>query len=79
MNSGSTRELVDKLAVIPLLFQPGTRWHYGFSSDVLGHLIERVSGDALDEFMRKRLLEPLGMTDTHFDVPIDKRHRRTKR
>jgi CubicO group peptidase (beta-lactamase class C family) len=70
-----TRELVEKLAVIPLLFQPGTRWHYGFSSDVLGHLTERVSGDALDEFMRKRLLEPLGMTDTYFDVPIDKRHR----
>ena len=67
-----TRELVEKLAAIPLLFHPGTRWHYGFSSDVLGHLVERVSSTALDEFMQTRLFEPLGMRDTHFNVPPDK-------
>jgi len=64
-----TRELVAKLADIPLLFQPGSRWHYGFSTDVLGHLIERVSGKPLDVFFRERLFEPLGMQDSYFDVP----------
>ena len=64
-----TRELVEKLADIPLLFQPGSRWHYGFSSDVLGHLVERVSGQPLDAFLRERLFAPLGMDDAHFDVP----------
>ena len=66
-----TRELVAKLADIPLLFQPGSRWHYGFSSDVLGHLVERVSGKPLDVFFRERLFEPLGMHDSFFDVPPD--------
>ena len=64
-----TRELVEKLADIPLLFQPGTRYQYGFSSDVLGHLIERVSGDRLDRYLETRLFGPLGMTDSYFDVP----------
>ena len=64
-----TRELVGKLAAIPLLFQPGERWHYGFSSDVLGHLVERVSGAPLDRFLRDRLFRPLGMKDAYFDVP----------
>ena len=64
-----TRELVAKLADIPLLFQPGSRWHYGFSTDVLGHLVERVSGKSLDVFFAERLFEPLGMHDSFFDVP----------
>ena len=64
-----TRELVGKLADIPLLFQPGTRWHYGFSSDVLGHLVERVSGQPLDAFFPERLFAPLGMDVSYFDVP----------
>ena len=64
-----TRELVAKLADIPLLFQPGSRWHYGFSSDVLGHLVERISGKPLDVFFQERLFEPLGMQDSYFDVP----------
>ena len=64
-----TRELVQKLADIPLLFQPGSRWHYGFSSDVLGHLVERVSGQSLDSFFQERLFAPLGMEDSYFDVP----------
>ena len=66
-----TRELVEKLADIPLLFQPGTRWHYGFSSDVLGHLVERISGKPLDEFFDERLFKPLGMNDSYFDIPPD--------
>ncbi|MXY53987.1 MAG: beta-lactamase family protein [Gammaproteobacteria bacterium] len=64
-----TRELVLKLADIPLLFEPGSRWHYGFSSDVLGHLVERVSGQPLDGFFEDRLFSPLGMDDSYFDVP----------
>ena len=64
-----TRELVEKLADIPLLFQPGTRWHYSFSTDVLGHLIERISGMPLDRYLETRLFGPLGMSDTFFEVP----------
>ena len=66
-----TNILVEKLADIPLLFQPGTRWHYSFSTDVLGQLIERVSGKPLDEYLEERMFRPLGMTDSYFDVPPD--------
>lgn len=64
-----TRELVTKLADIPLLFHPGARWHYGFSTDVLGHLVERASGKPLDAFFREHLFAPLGIRDAYFDVP----------
>lgn len=70
-----TNILVQKLADIPLLFQPGTRWHYSFSTDVLGQLIERVSGQPLDEFFDERLFGPLGIDDVYFDVPADVVHR----
>ena len=70
-----TGELVSKLANIPLLFQPGARWHYGFSTDVLGHLVERVSGLPLDAFLRQNLFAPLGMKDAYFDVPPNVVHR----
>ncbi|MCE2424360.1 MAG: beta-lactamase family protein, partial [Pseudomonadales bacterium] len=66
-----TNLLVEKLADIPLLFQPDTRWHYSFSTDVLGQLIERVSGKPLDEYLEERMFRPLGMTDSYFDVPPD--------
>jgi CubicO group peptidase (beta-lactamase class C family) len=56
-------------ATLPLLFEPGTEWNYGVSTDVLGHLVEVVSGRSLDEFMRERIFEPLGMVDTGFHVP----------
>ena len=70
-----TNVLVRKLADIPLLFQPGTRWHYSFSTDVLGQLIERVSGQPLDEYLDERMFRPLGMKDVYFDVPADVVHR----
>lgn len=70
-----TNILVQKLADIPLLFQPGTRWHYSFSTDVLGQLIERVSGQPLDAYFDERLVGPLGMKDVYFDVPVDVVHR----
>jgi CubicO group peptidase (beta-lactamase class C family) len=56
----------DVWAGIPLLFQPGTEWNYSVATDVLGRVIEVVSGQRLDEFLAARILRPLGMTDTGF-------------
>ncbi|WP_091673565.1 serine hydrolase domain-containing protein [Micromonospora auratinigra] len=63
------------LAKLPLLFQPGTSWNYGVSTDVLGRLVEVVSGQRLDAFFAERILRPLGMTDTRWwvDEPDAKR------
>ena len=61
-------DLVRKLAQVPLHYQPGTTWEYGRSTDVLGHLLERVSGEALDVHLQRRLFSPLGMKDTGFFV-----------
>ena len=58
----------DMWAGIPLLFQPGTEWNYSVATDVLGRVIEVVSGQALDEFLSARILRPLGMSDTSFFV-----------
>ena len=65
----SNAELVQKLAKVPLMYQPGTTWEYGRSTDVLGHVIERVSGQSLDAYLQARILGPLGMKDTAFSVP----------
>ena len=59
----------DVWAGLPLLFQPGSEWNYSVSVDVLGRVIEVVSGQTLDVFLRERIFEPLGMTDTGFSVP----------
>ena len=56
------------LARLPLLFQPGTSWNYGVSTDVLGRLVEVISGQSLDAFFAERILGPLGMTDTRWWV-----------
>jgi CubicO group peptidase (beta-lactamase class C family) len=53
----------------PLLFEPGERWNYSVSTDVCGALVERISGQPLDVFLRERIFEPLGMTDTGFSAP----------
>jgi CubicO group peptidase (beta-lactamase class C family) len=65
-------ENVKKLARLPLLFNPGERWNYGLNVDVLGYLIEIVSGKPLDQFLKESVFEPLGMHDTFFYVPQDK-------
>src|SRR5581483_7647332 len=62
-------------ASLPLLFEPGTEWNYSVSNDVLGRIVEVCSGTALDEFCRTRIFEPLGMTDTGFQVPEEDRER----
>ena len=65
-------ELLETIAKLPLLHDPGTSWDYGFSTDVLGLLIERVSGQKLSQFLSERLWKPLGMADTAFVIPKDK-------
>jgi CubicO group peptidase (beta-lactamase class C family) len=67
----SLQEFVDKLTRLPLLYQPGTDWHYSVSMDVLGRLVEVVSGQPYDRFLAERIFEPLGMADTGFFVPAE--------
>ena len=71
-------EFVDKLGSLPLLHQPGQRWEYGFGLDVLGIVIERVSGQPLGRYLEQNLWKPLGMKDTAFNVPADKTKRYAK-
>ena len=66
---GTVGEMVEKLAKLPLMHNPGEKWSYGLSTDVLGRLIEVASGMPFDEFLRDRLFRPLGMSDTHFFLP----------
>jgi CubicO group peptidase (beta-lactamase class C family) len=63
------------LAKLPLMHQPGERFTYGLNTDVLGYLVEVVSGMSLDAFFRTRIFEPLGMNDTYFYVPASKHNR----
>ena len=60
---------VARMAGLPMSAQPGTRWVYGYNTDILGAVIEEVSGEPLDVFMRERILDPLGMNVTHFYLP----------
>jgi len=62
-------EGVARMASLPLLFDPGTRWNYSMSTDVCGRLIEVMSGQPLDVFLKERILDPLGMVDTAFAAP----------
>ena len=72
-NSGATiGDMVEKLAAQPLAFEPNTRVGYGLSIDVLGRVVEVVSGMSLDRFMRERIFGPLKMNDTYFYVPDDR-------
>ncbi len=66
------KEMVQKLGVIPLVHQPGTKWEYSVSTDVLGYLVEVVSGKPLDLFFEENIFKPLGMKDTGFYVPKEK-------
>jgi CubicO group peptidase (beta-lactamase class C family) len=68
---GGLQGMVGQLAQIPLDFSPGTAWNYSVSIDVLGYLVEKLSGMSFGEFLRTRLFDPLGMKDTAFYVPSD--------
>ena len=68
-------EAVDRAADVPLAFHPGDEWQYGASTDYVAILVEKISGMSLDDFLRERIFEPLGMVDTGFYVPSSKRDR----
>src|SRR4051812_9182120 len=71
----SNAEGMQKLAKVPLHFQPGTTWEYSRSVDVLGHLLERISGKPLDQYLQERIFKPLGMKDSGFWVAPEKQSR----
>src|SRR5690606_15123102 len=68
-------ETVKKMAALPFDAQPGEQFVYGYNTDILGALIEVVSGEPLDKFLKNRILDPLDMNDTHFYLPKNKRER----
>jgi CubicO group peptidase (beta-lactamase class C family) len=70
--SQSLQEFIDKLAKIPLLYQPGKGWTYSVSMDIEGYIVEKLSGKTLPEVYRERIFNPLGMTDAGFYVPQEK-------
>jgi len=71
----SLEQMIDELAKVPLEFSPGSAWNYGISTDVVGYLVGKVSGQPFEQFLRSRILDPLGMTDTDFMVPAAKASR----
>jgi CubicO group peptidase (beta-lactamase class C family) len=71
-------EFITRLTQIPLLFEPGTRWNYSVSVDVLGRLVEVLSGKSFDQFLQERIFTPLEMRDTGFYVPANKKDRFAK-
>jgi CubicO group peptidase (beta-lactamase class C family) len=75
LDSLSLKALTQKLATMPLLYQPGTRWHYSFAHDVQAYLVEYFSGLPFDAYCRKVIFGPLGMKDTVFGVPQERRAR----
>lgn len=73
--AGDLAEMVRRLAIIPLAYEPGTQWRYSIAMDVQGAIVERLSGQTLPDFMRERLFTPLGMIDTDFFVSVEKQPR----
>jgi CubicO group peptidase (beta-lactamase class C family) len=71
----SLEQMIEGLAQVPLEFSPGAAWNYGVSTDVVGYLVGKVSGQPFEQFLRSRILDPLGMTDTDFMVPAAKASR----
>jgi CubicO group peptidase (beta-lactamase class C family) len=72
------KEFAGKVGKMPLQFHPGDRYEYGISTDVLGYVVQVVSDLPFDQFVQKRILEPLKMNDTHFDLPEEKKSRLAK-
>jgi CubicO group peptidase (beta-lactamase class C family) len=75
LQNKNLEEMVSELGKIPLQFQPGTRWHYSVAVDVLGRLVEVVSGQPFDVYLKEHIFEPLQMNDTFFEVPKEKLNR----
>ena len=76
-DGGSTDQFIAALSQIPLQFDPGTSWNYSVSTDVLGAIVERISGQSLSDYFTAHIFAPLGMTDTHFQLPAQKIDRMT--
>lgn len=72
---GGLEGFIEQLANLPLDFSPGTHWNYSVAIDVMGYLVQKLSGQTFGEFLRTRLFEPLGMVDTGFSVPASKMER----
>src|SRR5690606_8050881 len=70
-------EAIRALAKVPFDAHPGEKYIYGFNTDILGHVVEKVSGMTLEEFFEERIFKPLGMEDTHFYLPEEKKNRFT--
>jgi CubicO group peptidase (beta-lactamase class C family) len=73
--AGTLQSMIDDLAKIPLEFSPGEAWNYSVSTDVIGYLVGKISGKPLEQFLKERIFDPLGMNDTGFFVSADKAHR----
>jgi CubicO group peptidase (beta-lactamase class C family) len=78
LRAASHQELVDRVAALPLLFQPGTEWFYSVAADIQGVIVSRISGQSLGDFLKVRLFEPLGMVDTGFSTRADNLDRLVK-
>jgi CubicO group peptidase (beta-lactamase class C family) len=75
LKAGTLDSMIEDLARLPLEFSPGDAWNYSVSTDVIGYLIGKISGKPFEQFLKERILDPLGMTDTGFFVAPDKVHR----
>src|SRR5260221_7011448 len=75
VKAGTLSSMIADLAKIPLEFSPGEAWNYSVATDVIGYLIEKISGMPFEAFLKQRIFDPLGMNDTDFFVPTDKVHR----
>ncbi len=72
LRSNGLQQMVEKIATIPLLYQPGTRWSYSVAPDIQGYIVQKLSGQTFGDFLQTNLFGPLGMKDTGFFVPADK-------
>jgi CubicO group peptidase (beta-lactamase class C family) len=75
IKAGTLQTMIDDLAKIPLEFSPGEAWNYSVATDVVGYLVGLISGKPFEQFLKERILNPLGMNDTDFFVPREKAHR----
>jgi CubicO group peptidase (beta-lactamase class C family) len=73
--AGTLETMIEGLAKIPLEFSPGEAWNYSVATDVIGYLVGKISGQPFQQFVKERILKPLGMNDTDFHVPAEKAHR----
>jgi CubicO group peptidase (beta-lactamase class C family) len=72
---GGLAAMIAQLEKLPLEFSPGEAWNYSVSTDVLGYLVEKITGESFADFVRRKILAPLGMRDTDFHVPDEKKER----